>query len=139
MLGKADHIAYVVRDLDSAAAGLGEALRLEATREFELPEFSLRGVFLGDGATRVEVFELLARELAEPRLGGLDVRLDHAGYEVESLEEAVEALCPLGVRFSGPDGIEVESPIELGGSRHLWTMPGAGPLGLGLQLIERPS
>jgi hypothetical protein len=43
----------------------------------------------------------------------------------------------LGARFSGPDGVEVETPLELGTALHLWTQPGTSPLGFGLQFIER--
>jgi hypothetical protein len=135
VLQEVDHVAYVARELGAGVAALRSAFELEVTREFELPQFSLRGAFLGEGAALVEVFELLVPELAEPRLGGVDLRLDHVAYDIESIDAAATELRALGVRFCGPDGIEVHEPIELGGNLHLWTLP--GPLGLGLQLVER--
>jgi catechol 2,3-dioxygenase-like lactoylglutathione lyase family enzyme len=139
VLGKHDHIAYIARDLDAAVATLSSIFGMEVTREFELPAFSLRSVFLHDGTALVEVFELFTPELAEPRLADFDLQLDHVGYEVPDIEEAAAPLRAVGVRFSGPDGIEVDSPVDLGGSLHLWTMPGSEALGLNLQLIERPT
>jgi catechol 2,3-dioxygenase-like lactoylglutathione lyase family enzyme len=137
MLGTPDHIAYVVRDLDEGVATLGTAFGLEPTRDVALPAFSLRSVFLGAAPDAVEVVEFLDPELADARLGGLDVRLDHVGYVVASIERAAARLRELGVRFCGPDGILVDEPIELAGSRHLWTTPGDASLGFSLQLIER--
>lgn len=138
MLDKLDHVAYVARNLETGVQATAETFTLEVVREFELPEFNLRGVFLANGAVTIEIFQLLKPGLAESRLAGLDLRLDHAGYEVQDLDTATAALRKLGLRFSGPDGVEVDAPIDLGGSLHLWTMPGHGPFGFGLQLIKRP-
>lgn len=137
MLGKADHVAYVARNLERGVSTICAALGLEVMREFQLPEFALRGAFLGNGEALVEVFELLEPALSEPRLGEFELQLDHVAYEVGSLEETASLLRAIGVRFSGPDGKEVIEPIELGGSRHLWTIREGRPLRLGLQLIER--
>jgi catechol 2,3-dioxygenase-like lactoylglutathione lyase family enzyme len=137
MLRRLDHTAYVARDLNEGVETLRRALGLEVTREFELPQFSLRGVFLGRDAMLVEVFELLSLELAERRLAGLALRLDHVAYDVASIDVAASTLSALGVRFGGPDGVEVDEPIELGGRRHLWTLQDSGPLALSLQLVER--
>ena len=138
MLKHVDHIAYVVRDLREGIATLSATFDLAVTREVELAEFSLVSAFLGEYPTAVEVVEFLSPEIAESRLGGLALRLDHVAYDVASIEHAAAQLRTVGVRFSGPDGVEVEQPIELGGARHLWTMPGGSPLGLCLQLVERP-
>jgi hypothetical protein len=131
-----DHAGYVARDLNAGIAALSRPYDLQLTVEFELPQFSLRGAFLSAGTGAVEVVEFTDATLADSRLGGLDVRLDHVAYEVADIEHAAQRLRNLGARFCGPDGSAVVHPVEIAGSRHLWTFPGTAP-GVCMQLIQR--
>jgi catechol 2,3-dioxygenase-like lactoylglutathione lyase family enzyme len=136
-LQRLDHIAYATRDLREGIATVQVTSGLAVATEFELPEFSLRGAMLGESPIIVEVVEFQSPEIAESRLGGLAMRLDHVAYEVDDIDEVTARLRALGIRISGPDGVEVDRPIDLGGARHVWTMPADSPLCL--QLVERPT
>jgi catechol 2,3-dioxygenase-like lactoylglutathione lyase family enzyme len=136
-LQRFDHVAYATRDLREGIATVSATCGLQVTREFELPEFSLRSAMLGTGLATIELVEFWSPETAEARLGGLAMRLDHVAYEVDSIDDVAAHLRTRGIRMSGPDGVEVKAPIELGGARHVWTMPGDSPLCL--QLVERPT
>ena len=137
VLKNVDHIAYVARDLDAGIEAVSRACGLAVEREADLPEFSLRSVMMGKSPVVIEVVQFLSPAIAKARLGELDMRVDHVAYEVESIERAAAQLAALGARFSGPDGVEVDKPIVFGSTKHLWTQPGATPLGFGLQLVER--
>jgi catechol 2,3-dioxygenase-like lactoylglutathione lyase family enzyme len=136
MLARIDHVGYVVHDLTIGIATLSEPLELRVTLEFELAQYSLRGAFMTGGEAVVEAVEYTDPAIAQARLGGLDVRLDHVAYEVDDIERAATRLRARGVRFCAPDGSEIDDPVELRGARHLWTVPGTAP-GVCLQLIER--
>jgi catechol 2,3-dioxygenase-like lactoylglutathione lyase family enzyme len=137
MLGKLDHVGYLVRDLDSAAAGLVDRFGMPVARDLELPQFSLIARFFGAGSGSIELFTFTDEELLDRRLGGADVYLDHAAHEVADIASAAAHMLNAGVRFSGPDHREeVEEPFLLGGALHLWTLPESAG-GQAIQMLQR--
>ncbi len=138
MLGDIDHVGYLARDLDQAIEQFTERLGLPVVRRFERPQFNLLGAYLGTGGGSVEVFAFTDPGLSEQRLGGAEVLLDHLAYAVTDIEAISARMRRAGVRFSGPDlRGELHEPVELGGVRHLWTVPETS-WGSSLQLLERP-
>jgi hypothetical protein len=137
MLTDIDHVAYVVRELTGGIAVLGTPYDLELALELELPEFSLRAAFLTGGQATLELIEFTDPAIVRRRLGDARVRLDHVGYLVKDIGAAAATLRASGARFCTPHGAPLDAPIEIGGARHLWTVP-ADASGTCLQLVERP-
>lgn len=137
MLGPVDHVGYLVSDLDSAVAEFKERFSLEAARPVHLPQYSIEGLYLGSGSGSVELFTITDRQLLASRLGGQRILLDHVGFEVADIDASAAGLSAAGVRFTGPDRREsLTEPVELGGVRHLWTVPQTS-CGQSLQLLQR--
>jgi catechol 2,3-dioxygenase-like lactoylglutathione lyase family enzyme len=137
VLGAVDHVGYLVRDLDAAVKEFRERFSLEVVRPVELPQFSISGLYLGQGNGSIEVFTITDEQLLSKRLGGHSVLLDHAAYEVADIDAVAAAMYEEGVRFTGPDRREeVREPFLLGDVRHLWTFPQTS-CGQSLQLLER--
>jgi catechol 2,3-dioxygenase-like lactoylglutathione lyase family enzyme len=139
MFGAFEHIGYIVRDLDAAVAQSRAVYGLPVARTLELPQFAITAVFLGEGTGPLEIFTIADAELLDARLGAEQRRIDHVAFRVEDLDGLAATLRAGGARFSGPDRRgEVSEPLELGGARHLWTLPET-TAGLALQLIEPPA
>jgi methylmalonyl-CoA/ethylmalonyl-CoA epimerase len=131
-----DHVGVLVEDLEAAKAFARDVLGLgDPTTEFEAPEHGLAGAFFGMGDARLEVFTL--EGAGEDRLpAGAPARVDHIAVQVDDIDAERERLDAQGVRFTGPGGPgHVGAPIELRGSRHLWTDPATSG-GYRLQLIQ---
>ena len=130
-----DHVGVLVADLEAAKAFARDVLDLgDPAAEFEAPEHGLAGAFFGLGEGRLELFTL---ETAGDRLpAGQTAAIDHVAVKVDDLDAEQERLGAKGVAFSGPaTPAPVDEPIELRGSRHLWTVPETSG-GYMLQLIE---
>ena len=139
MFGAFEHIGYIVRDLDAAVAQSQEVYGLPVARTLELPQFAVTAVFLGEGTGALEIFTFADPELLDARLGAEERRIDHVAFRVEDLDGLAATLRAGGARFSGPDRRgEISEPLELGGARHLWTLPETAA-GLALQLTEPPA
>ncbi|MGA2758650.1 MAG: VOC family protein [Solirubrobacteraceae bacterium] len=139
MFGQFDHTGFLVRDLDAAVERAQRAFGLPLARTLELPQYGISAAFLGEGRGTLEIFTLADPQLREPRLGSDEQRIDHLAFRVPDLDAIAATLRAGGARFSGPDRQgELPGPIELGGSRHIWTLP-ESTAGLALQLIEAPA
>jgi catechol 2,3-dioxygenase-like lactoylglutathione lyase family enzyme len=139
LLGEFDHVGYLVRDLDAAVAAAQRAFALPLVRTLELPQYGIVAAFLGEGPGALEIFTIDDADLREPRLDGADQRIDHLAFRVADLDAMTASLHAGGARFSGPDRRgEVPGPLELGGRRHLWTLPESSA-GLAVQLIQAPA
>jgi catechol 2,3-dioxygenase-like lactoylglutathione lyase family enzyme len=138
MFGEFDHVGYLVRDLDAALAQAQEAFALPLARTLDLPQFAITGAFFGEGSGTLEIFTIANEQLLGPRLGADQRRIDHVAFRVADLDSLAATLRAAGARFSGPDRVgELSEPLELGGARHLWTLP-QSTAGLAIQLIEPP-
>lgn len=139
MFGAFEHIGYIVRDLDAAVAQSREVYGLPVARTLALPQFAITAAFLGEGTGALEIFTIADPEVLDARLGAEQRRIDHVAFRVEDLDGLAATLRAGGARFSGPDRRgEISEPLELGGARHLWTLP-ESTAGLALQLIEPPA
>jgi catechol 2,3-dioxygenase-like lactoylglutathione lyase family enzyme len=137
MIGTLDHVGYLVGDLDAAVAEFVSVLGLAVVRRFERPEFSVRGVYLGPGEGSVELFTFTDEALLAERLGQARVLLDHVAYAVSDIDAVAARMSAAGVRFAGPDlRGELHEPVDLGGVRHLWTVPESSG-GAAIQLLQR--
>jgi len=137
MLGALDHVGYLVRDLEAAVREFSERFELKVVRPVVLPQYSILGHYLGEGSGSVELFTLTDERLLAQRLGEKRVLLDHAAYEVADIDAVAAAMGAAGVRFTTPDRREsLSEPVELGGIRHLWTVPDTS-CGQSLQLLQR--
>ncbi len=96
------------------------------------------GAFFGRGVGRLELFTISPPgDRAVP--DGAPAVLDHIAVQVDDLDAEQERLSALGVRFTGPTTAEpIDAPVELRGSRHLWTDPATSG-GYRLQLVQPPS
>jgi catechol 2,3-dioxygenase-like lactoylglutathione lyase family enzyme len=139
MFGPFDHVGYLVRDFEAALEQAQVLFGLPVARTAELPQFGITAAFLGEGSGTLEIFTIADRELLDPRLDGAERRIDHVAFRVDDLDAVAALLRAGGARFSGPDRRgEISEPIELGATRHLWTLPETTG-GLALQLTELPA
>jgi len=139
MFGPLDHIGLLVRDLDGAVASAQESFGLAIARHSELPQYSIKATFLGEGTGTLEIFTFTDPEILDERLGEADRLLDHAAFRVADLATLAATLRGSGVSFCTPDRRqELAEPISTGPSRALWTRPETSA-GVALQLIEPPS
>jgi catechol 2,3-dioxygenase-like lactoylglutathione lyase family enzyme len=132
-----DHVGVLVGDLEQAKAFARDVLGLgEPAAEFTAPEHGLAGAFFGLGAGRLELFTL--EEPGDRLPSGQLAAIDHVAVKVPNLDAEQERLAGEGVTFTGPStSDEVSEPIDLRGSRHLWTAPQSSG-GYRLQIIEAP-
>ena len=138
MFGPLDHIGFLVRDFDAAVAETQASFGMPIARHSELPDFSIRATFLGEGTGTLEIFTFTDTEILDGRLGGEDRRIDHVAVRVPDLATLAQTLRAAGVRFCTPDRVrELTEPISTGPSRALWTRPETAA-GVALQLIEPP-
>jgi len=130
-----DHVGVLVPDLEQAKAFARDVLGLgEPAAEFTAPEHGLAGAFFGLGAGRLELFTL--EEPGDRLPAGQLAAIDHVAVQVADLDAEQERLAAAGVSFTGPSTAdEVSEPIDLRGSRHLWTAPQSSG-GYRLQIIE---
>jgi catechol 2,3-dioxygenase-like lactoylglutathione lyase family enzyme len=132
-----DHVGVLVGDLEQAKAFARDVLGLgEPAAEFTAPEHGLAGAFFGLGTGRLELFTL--EEPGDRLTAGQLAAIDHVAVKVPDLDAERERLAAEGVTFTGPSTPdEVSEPIDLRGSRHLWTAPQSSG-GYRLQIIEAP-
>jgi methylmalonyl-CoA/ethylmalonyl-CoA epimerase len=137
MLGRLDHVGYLAADLEASVEELCSLFGLAVARHIERPQFALRGVYLGAGEGNLEVFTFTEEELLAKRLGDAKLVLDHVAYEVSDIDASAAQLRHRGARFAGPDlRFELHEPVDLGGVRHLWTMPET-TFGQTIQLLQK--
>jgi lactoylglutathione lyase len=130
-----DHVGVLVEDLETAKAFARDVLGLgDPAAEFQAPEHGLAGAFFSLGEGRLELFTL--EEPGNRLPAGTPARVDHVAVTVDDLDAEQERLGAGGVRFTGPAKPDaIDAPIEMRGSRHLWTDPSTSG-GFMLQLIE---
>lgn len=103
MLGRLNHVALAVPDLDAAARLYRERLGARVSEPQRMPEHGVRVVFVSLENTQVELMEPLgedspiARFLARNPDGGMH----HICYEVADIRAARKQLEGAGVRILG--------------------------------------
>ena len=103
MLGRLNHVAIAVPDLEAASAIYRDTLGTGVTEPMALPEHGVTVVFIDAGNTRIELLEPLGEEspiaafLAKNPSGGMH----HVCYEVDDIASARNRLKEKGVRVLG--------------------------------------
>lgn len=103
MIGRLNHIAIAVRDLEAASRLYRETLGAEVSAPQPLPEHGVTVVFITLPNTKVELLEPLGE--TSPIAGFLDKNPDggihHVCYEVEDIMAARDQLVRSGARVLG--------------------------------------
>jgi methylmalonyl-CoA/ethylmalonyl-CoA epimerase len=103
MIGKLNHVAIAVPNLEAAAARYRDTLGAEVLPPQALPEHGVTAVFVELGNTRIELLEPLGK--ASPLRGFLERNPDggmhHVCYEVGDIRGARDALRRAGARVLG--------------------------------------
>lgn len=103
MLGRLNHVALAVPDLDAAVALYSASLGAKISAPLALPEHGVTVVFIDVGNTKIELLEPLgegspvAAFLAKNPSGGMH----HICHEVADIEAARESLVASGARVLG--------------------------------------
>ena len=103
MIGKLNHVAIAVPDLEAAATTYRETLGARVSEPEPLPEHGVTVIFVDLPNTRVELLEPLgeaspiARFLEKNPHGGIH----HVCYEVEDIISARDRLVSAGMRILG--------------------------------------
>ena len=106
MIGRLNHVALAVPDLEAAVASYQTALGAEVSLPQDLPEHGVRVVFITLPNTKVELLEPLgagspiAKFLEKNPAGGMH----HVCYEVADMAAAIAQLTATGMRVLG-DGV----------------------------------
>ena len=103
MLGRVNHIAIAVPDLDKATARYRDTLGAKVSEPLALAEHGVTVVFVEFGNTKVELLEPLGA--ASPIAGFLaknpDGGMHHVCYEVDNILAARDRLVAAGARILG--------------------------------------
>ncbi len=103
MIGRLNHVAIAVPDLETAAATYRETMGARVSEPRQLPDHGVTVVFVDLPNTRVELLEPLgeaspiARFLEKNPQGGIH----HVCYEVEDIIAARDRLAAAGMRILG--------------------------------------
>jgi len=103
MIGRLNHVAVVVPDLERAAATYRDLLGAKVSAPVELPEHGVTTVFVELPNTKIELLHplgadsVVAKFLERNRDGGIH----HVCYEVDDIYEARDRLVSAGARVLG--------------------------------------
>ncbi|MES9843487.1 MAG: methylmalonyl-CoA epimerase [Candidatus Sedimenticola sp. PURPLELP] len=103
MIGKLNHVAIVVPDLDAGTAVYRDTLGARVSEPLALPEHGVTTVFVELPNTKIELLHPLGEE--SPIAKFLDKNpsggIHHVCYEVEDIEAAAERMKASGARALG--------------------------------------
>ncbi|NQV80091.1 MAG: methylmalonyl-CoA epimerase [Alphaproteobacteria bacterium] len=103
MIGRLNHVAIVVPDLQSAAAQYRDTLGASVTPPHDLPDHGVTTVFVELPNTKIELLHPLGKD--SPIAGFLEKNpaggMHHICYEVEDINEARDRLVKAGARILG--------------------------------------
>jgi len=136
MIGRLDHVAIVVRDIEETLAFYRDILGLELADIKEEPYQAVRVAFLPVGESEIELVEPTTADSGVARfLQKRGEGLHHICLEVEDIEEALATLAAQGVRL-----IDEKPRVGGGGRRFAFVHPKSAH-GVLLELIQaiRPS
>ncbi|GAB4444236.1 MAG: methylmalonyl-CoA epimerase [Chloroflexi bacterium OHK40] len=127
-LKRIDHIGVIVDNLADASTLLEQGFGLTPVPGTSRPD--LRTVFFRCGDVSIEVIEISDPETRQARLGeGQRARIEHIAFEVEDLNQTLEALAALGVQPTAP-------PRMSGSYLTFWTNPDSSD-GVMYQFLQR--
>ncbi len=118
MLGRLNHVALAVPDLETAARLYRETLGAEVSAPRSLPEHGVRIIFVDLPNTRIELLEPLGENssiagfLAKHPGGGMH----HICYEVDDIRAAVSRLTRDGVRILGDGELKAKVAFDVAGT-----------------------
>jgi len=109
MIGKLNHVAIVVPDLDAAAAKYRDVFGAKISKVQELPEHGVRVVFVELENTKIELLHPLGRNSAvagflKKNPGGAT---HHLCFEVKDLEVAIKRMIQSGARVLGDGKVKI--------------------------------
>lgn len=103
MIGKLNHVAIAVPDLEAATAIYRDTLGASVSAPLELPEHGVTTVFVELPNTKIELLQPLGKN--SPLAGFLEKNpsggIHHLCYEVADIEAAAKALVQQGARILG--------------------------------------
>ena len=136
-IGRLDHIGIVVADLAAAKRFVGDVLGLHFSHEVDLDAQMLRAAFFSTGSVMIELIDVRDPVARNERLGNTQARIEHIAWQTGDLTAAAAALELHGVRVRGGiDADAPDTPLEIGASLNLWTVPSTSE-GMLMQLVER--
>jgi methylmalonyl-CoA/ethylmalonyl-CoA epimerase len=103
MIGRLNHVAIAVKDLEKACATYKHALGAKLSAPQELPEHGVKVVFVELPNTKIEFLEPLgaASPIAKFLEKNPDGGMHHICYEVSDIRAARDALVQAGARVLG--------------------------------------
>lgn len=103
MIGKLNHVAIVVPDLEAAAATYAETLGAIVSAPRELPEHGVTTVFVELPNTKIELLHPLGETspIAKHLERNPDGGVHHLCYEVDDIQAAKQQLIEQGARVLG--------------------------------------
>lgn len=103
MIGRLNHIAIVVPDLDAAAAKWEKSLGASVSAPQVLPEHGVTVVFINTGNSKIELLEPLGDDspIAKFLDRSADGGMHHLCFEVDDIIEARDRLMAAGGRVLG--------------------------------------
>ncbi len=103
MIGKLNHVAIAVSDINAAAAVYRDTLGAKVTDATDLPEHGVTTVFIELPNTKIELLQALGdnspiqRFVEKNPAGGIH----HICYEVDDIEQAISKLASDGAKILG--------------------------------------
>ena len=103
MIGKLNHVAIVVPDLDRAAALYRDTLGARVSAPVDLPEHGVTTVFVELPNTKIELLHPLGEKspIAKFLQSNPDGGMHHLCFEVEDIAAARDRLVKAGARILG--------------------------------------
>jgi methylmalonyl-CoA/ethylmalonyl-CoA epimerase len=103
MIGRLNHVAIAVRDLDQAAAVYRQTLAAEVSAKVPLPEHGVTTVFVTLPNTKIELLQPLGDNspIAKFLERNADGGIHHICYEVDDILAARDKLKAQGARVLG--------------------------------------
>jgi len=114
MIGKLNHVAIAVADLEAATATYRDVLGAKVSDPVPLPEHGVTTVFVELPNTKIELLQPLGEDspigkFVERNPGG---GVHHVCYEVEDLDAAAAQLVATGARAAARSGAVVATQVD---------------------------
>lgn len=103
MIGRLNHVAIVVPDLDAATASYRDVLGARVSEPLSLPEHGVVTVFVELENSKIELLHPLGDDSPIARFlqRNADGGMHHVCYEVEDIDAAAKQLVQQGARILG--------------------------------------